>query len=98
MIEIINEEQLVTLIIEKIETEWDFGERVAITDEEDLHDFVLGIKIGGILIEDYDYIYYQIVGLLPQIFDEVIDFIENETDYYEIIDEQWRVYYSLIAI
>ena len=94
----ITKEQLLKLVTDEIENEWSNGDEVNITTEDDLHDFCLFIDIGEDTIEEHDYIYHQMCGLLPQIIDEVVEFIDDAIDYHAVIEEQWRTYYSLIAI
>lgn len=79
--------------------EWDMGDEYFsnIEELEDLHDYVINLSFKGICIADIDLLYYHINAMLPIIFDDVIEYIEDSRDYGEVMAEQWRVYYSLIS-
>ena len=94
----LTEQQLTALITEELDYDLNDYEGVRIEDEDDLHDYILNIKIGGINIEEYDYIYWQIVALLPHIIEDILDYIADAMDYNGLIEEQCRTYYSLIAL
>ena len=91
----LNSDQLFKLVTDEIDSDAFCYDGVRIEDEDELHDYILTIRVGGIYIEDYDYLYYNAVALIPQIIDDVIDYIEDMS--YDVRAEDMRTYYSLIA-
>jgi hypothetical protein len=94
----ITEQQLITLVTNNLEEDLCDYDGVRIDDVDDLHDYILGIYVGDSTIEECDYLYWQSVALLPHIIDEVLNYIDGYVDYNGVIEEQWRVYYSQIAL
>jgi hypothetical protein len=94
----LTETQLIKLVTEALDYDLCDYDGVRIEDEDDLHDYIINLKIGGIFIEEYDYLYWQAVALLPHIIDEILNYIDGYVDYNGVIEEQWRVYYSQIAL
>ena len=93
-----NAEQLIKVVEEQLEEDAVYTEdrEITIDDEDDLHDYLLGVRIGNFNLEEYDYFYYNAISLIPQIIDEISNFVDDLYD--DVIGEQWRVYYSMIAI
>ena len=73
----ITPQQLLKIITDEIEDDMGDGYIPQIEDEEDLHDYLVYIKVGGIQIEDFDDLYFQSVALISQIFDDVLKYIDD---------------------
>ena len=93
----LNKDQLLKSITHNLEYDLADEYPTVIEDKDDLHDYILNIHINGVRIEDDDELYHQAVELIPVIFDEVIEFIDDYCDYGTVLQEQWDTYYSLIA-
>lgn len=86
---LINKAILTKAILKRIEYEAEYGESINnIGDTNELHDIALLAEIGGIQIEEYKPMYYEMVAIIDS-----ADGQEILDDVNAVIDEEFQSYY-----
>lgn len=95
MVKLITDEEFSKMAFNYIIDKFNYyGDKLLIENENDLHDNLLYMKVGAIIVEDSDYLYALLVRNLSTIYKKVTEEIEIQRDYIETLNEQWRGYYE----